>query len=282
MTERIITERTSGGSAGPWRAVVVDDEPPARHTLRLLLAREKDFTLVAECGHGEEAVAAVAREQPDVLFLDVRMPGMDGFEVLRRIGGDALPAVVFVTAYDQYAPQAFERHAVEYLLKPFSDERFSDVVDHVRRRLRERSYAALAARLPVALAENAARQDRRRLVVRDGARTHVIPHEDIIWIEAEDYYARIHAPGPSTPLGAGPSTSLGAGRSVLARESLRTLEKTLDPAMFVRVHRSAIVNTAWIKAVEPLASGDQKLVLSDGTTLRVSRTHRAALMRKLE
>jgi two-component system LytT family response regulator len=256
---------TEANPAGPWRVVVVDDEPPARQTLRLLLGREKDFTLVAECGHGQEAVAAVTRERPDVLFLDVRMPGMNGFDVLREIGGDALPAVVFVTAYDQYAPQAFEQHAVEYLLKPFSDERFGDVVEHVRRRLRERSYAALAARLPRALAETAARQDRRRLVVRDGARTHVIPHEDIVWIEAEDYYAGIHA----------------RGRRILARESLRTLEKTLDPAIFVRVHRSAIVNTRWIKAMEPLASGDQKLILNDGTTLRVSRTHRAALMRLL-
>ena len=256
---------TDANPAGPWRVVVVDDEPPARQTLRLLLGREKDFTLVAECGHGQEAVAAVTRERPDVLFLDVRMPGMNGFDVLREIGGDALPAVVFVTAYDQYAPQAFEQHAVEYLLKPFSDERFGDVVEHVRRRLRERTYAALAARLPLALAETAARQDRRRLVVRDGARTHVIPHEDIVWIEAEDYYAGIHA----------------RGRRILARESLRTLEKTLDPAIFVRVHRSAIVNTRWIKAIEPLASGDQKLILNDGTTLRVSRTHRAALMRLL-
>jgi two-component system LytT family response regulator len=172
---------------------------------------------------------------------------------------------VFVTAYDQYAPQAFEEHAVEYLLKPFSDERFADVVEHVRRRLRERTYAALAARLPAALAESAARQDRRRLVVRDGTRTHVIPHEDIVWIEAEDYYAGIHA----------------GGRRILARESLRTLEKTLDPAVFARVHRSAIVNTRWIASMEPLASGDQRLRLADGTTLRVSRTHRAALLRLL-
>jgi len=283
--------------AGPWRVVVVDDEPPARHTLRLLLERERDFTLVAECGHGQEAVAAVAREHPDVLFLDVRMPDMNGFDVLRQIGGEPAPAVVFVTAYDQYAPQAFEQHAVEYLLKPFSDERFGDVVEHLRRRLRERSYAALAARLPVALAATAARQEPRRLIVRDGARTHVIPHDEIVWIEAEDYYARIHArastplgagpstslgTGPSTSLGTGPSTSLGTGRRILARESLRTLEKTLDPAVFARVHRSAIVNIRWIKAIEPLASGDQRLILNDGTTLRVSRTHRAALMRRLE
>jgi two-component system LytT family response regulator len=243
---------------------VVDDEPPARQTLRMLLAREKDFALVAECGHGGEAVAAVAAWRPDVLFLDVRMPGLDGFAVLRELGADAVPAVVFVTAYDRYAAQAFEQHAVEYLLKPFTDERFADVVDHVRRRLRERALATLGERLPDLLA-GAVRGDRRQLVVRDGSRTCVIAEADITWIEAEDYYVGIHA----------------NGRRVLARESLKAIEDRLDPATFARVHRSAIVNTRWIKAIEPVASGDQRLVLTDGTVLRVSRTHRAALMRRL-
>ena len=251
--------------SGPWRAVIVDDEPPARHTLRLLLAREKDFTLVAECAHGHEAVDVVASTHPDVMFIDVRMPGMDGFDVLQRLGADAVPAIVFVTAYDRYAAQAFEQHAVEYLLKPFTDERFADVVEHVRRRLRERAYATLAERLPDLLADTAARAERRQLVVKDGSRTCVIAESDIAWIEAEDYYAGIHA----------------NGRRVLARESLRTLEERLDPAVFARIHRSAIVNTRWIKAIEPLASGDQKLILTDGTRLRVSRTHRAALMRRI-
>lgn len=251
--------------AAPWRTVIVDDEPPARQTLRLLLAREKDFALVGECGHGRQAIEAVAAERPDVLFLDVRMPGIDGFAVLRELGADAVPAVVFVTAYDRYAPQAFEQHAVEYLLKPFTDERFADVVEHVRRRLRERAYAALAARLPDALAASARRADRRQLIVKDGSRTHVLAEADIAWIEAEDYYVAIHA----------------NGRRILARESLKTLEERLDADLFARVHRSAIVNTRWIAAIEPVASGDQRLVLRDGTSLRVSRTHRAALMRRL-
>jgi len=258
MTTPVVKERT-------WRAVIVDDEPPARQTLRLLLGREPDFAIAAECSHGREAIGAVARERPDVLFLDVRMPGMDGFEVLHELGAETVPAVVFVTAYDRYAARAFERHAVEYLLKPFTDERFADVVGHVRKRLIERTYASLAARLPGILVEGAARADRRQLVVRDGARTHVIAHDDIVWIEAEDYYAAIHA----------------GGRRILAREPLRDLAARLDPGVFARVHRSAIVNTRCITAVEPVASGDQRLVLADGTTLRVSRTHRAALMRLL-
>jgi two-component system LytT family response regulator len=253
---------TESGSTH-WRTVIVDDEPPARQTLRLLLAREKDFALVAECGHGREAVDLVAAARPDVMFIDVRMPGMDGFGVLRQIGADTVPAVVFVTAYGRYAAQAFEQHAVEYLLKPFTDERFADVVDHVRRRLRERAYASLAQQLPALLAETATRADRRQLVVKDGSRTHLVSEADIAWIEAEDYYVGIHA----------------NGRRLLARESLRTLEERLDPAVFTRIHRGAIVNTRWIAAIEPLASGDQRLVLTDGTTLRVSRTYRSSLMR---
>ncbi len=255
----------TGATLRPWRAMIVDDEPPARQTLRLLLERETDFALVAECGHGREAVAAVAATEPDVMFIDVRMPGMDGFAVLRELDADAVPTVVFVTAYGRYAAQAFEQHAIEYLLKPFTDERFADVVDHVRRRLRERALASLGERLPDLLAETAGRADRRQLVVKDGSRTHVIAEADITWIEAEDYYVGIHA----------------NGRRILARESLRTLETRLDAIMFARVHRSAIVNTRWIKAIEPLLSGDQRLVLTDGTTLRVSRTHRAHLMNRL-
>jgi two-component system LytT family response regulator len=244
-----------------WRAVIVDDEPPARQTLRMLLAREADFAVVAECGHGREAIESVSAARPDVLFLDVRMPGVDGFAVLRELGADAVPAVVFVTAYDRYAAQAFEQHAVEYLLKPFTDERFADVVEHVRRRLRERALATLGERLPDLLAGTA----RRQLVVKDGSRTHVIAEADIAWIEAEDYYVAIHA----------------GGRRILAREPLKTLEERLDADVFARVHRSAIVNLGWVKAIEPVASGDQRLVLTDGTVLRVSRTHRAALMRRL-
>ena len=149
-------------AAGPWRAVIVDDEPPARQTLHMLLARERDFTVVAECGHGREAIEAVGVSRPDVLFLDVRMPGMDGFAVLREIGADTVSAIVFVTAYGRYATQALEQHAVEYLLKPFTDARFAAVLDHVRRRPRERALATLGERLPDLLADAAPREDRRR------------------------------------------------------------------------------------------------------------------------
>jgi two-component system LytT family response regulator len=240
-----------GAPAGPWRTIVVDDEPQARQTLRLLLSREKDFRVVAECGHGAEAIEAIRRERPDVLFLDVQMPEVDGFEMLRRLGASGVPALIFVTAYDRYALKAFEQHALDYLLKPFSDERFAVVIERARIRLREHSVASA---------------QRRQLVVRDGSRRLVIPYEDIVWIEAEDYCARIHL----------------QARTLLVRESLRALADALAGDAFVRVHRSAIVNVACIRSIEPMISGDQRLTLSDGATLKVSRTHRADVVAAME
>jgi two-component system LytT family response regulator len=247
--------------AGPWRTIVVDDEPLARQTLRLLLAREKDFAIVAECGHGADAIDAIGRERPDVLWLDVQMPEVDGFEVLRRLGPDAVPAVIFVTAFDRYALRAFEQHALDYLLKPFSDERFYTVLDRTRVRLRERTVASMAERLSDLLSATAPRQ----LAVRDAGRTLVLPCDDIVWIEAEDYCARIHL----------------RGRTLLVRDSLRALADALDPNAFVRVHRSAIVNVGCVREIEPLASGDQRLTLSDGTVLRISRTNRANVLKAM-
>jgi len=255
---------TLDSSVGPWRTVIVDDEPLARQTVRLLLDRERDFRIVAECGHGAGAIEAMRRERPDALFLDVQMPEVDGFEVLRQLQAASVPAVIFVTAFDRYALRAFEQHALDYLLKPFSDERFAAVAERTRVRLRERALAARAAR--EADRRPAAAPERRHLVVRDGSRRLVIPHDDIIWIEAEDYCARIHL----------------RARTLLVRDSLRALGRSLDRCGFVRVHRSAIVNLARIRQIEPLASGDQRLTLSDGTVLKVSRTHRADVVRALE
>jgi two-component system, LytTR family, response regulator len=239
-------------STGPWRTIVVDDEPLARQTLRQLLAREQDFTIVAECGHGAEAIAAIGRERPDVVFLDVQMPEVDGFDVLSRLAPGTIPTVIFVTAFDRYALRAFEQHALDYLLKPFSDERFADVVAGTRARLRERTFASRAS-------------EPRQLVVRDGGRTFVIPHDQIVWIEAEDYCVRIHR----------------RGRTVLLRDTLRALELALNGGGFVRVHRSAIANVGCIRELEPLTSGDQRLTLSDGTVLKVSRTYRAQVVAAL-
>jgi two-component system, LytTR family, response regulator len=203
----------------------------------------------------------VAERRPDVVFLDVQMPEVDGFEVLRHLGHDATALVVFVTAHDKYALEAFEQHAFDYLVKPFSDERFALVLQRVRERLRERVQALMASQLTDLLAHAAARP-RRTLVVRDGGRTIVIPHDEIVWIEAEDYCARLHL----------------RTHTLLVRESLRALGQQLPASAFVRVHRSAIANVEAIRSLEPVASGDQRVTLTDGTTLKVSRTHRADVL----
>ena len=247
-----------------WRTIVVDDEPLARQALRLLLSPEEDFAIVAECTHGAEAIDAIRRERPDVLFLDVQMPEVDGFEVLRQLEPCTVPAVIFVTAFDRYALQAFEQHALDYLLKPFSNERFAVVLERTRARLRERTFASMTGRLSNLLA--ASRPERRQLVVRDGRRTSVIPHDDIVWIEADDYCARIHL----------------RGRTLLVRDSLRALERSLDRSAFVRVHRSAIANVTCIREIKPVAWGDQRLTLSDGTVLKVSRTYREQVVNAVQ
>jgi len=236
-----------------WRVVIVDDEPLARQTLRSLLTREADFLLAAESTHAKAAIEAIGTVRPDVVFLDVHMPELDGFAVVPHLDTASPPLVVFVTAFERHALQAFEAQAFDYLLKPFTDERFADVVRRLRGRLREREHARTGA--PPA----------RTLLVRDGTRTVIVPHADIVWIEAEDYCARIHL----------------RDRTVLVRESLRSLVDELSGAGFARVHRSAIARLSAIRAMEPLSSGDQRLTLTNGTQLRVSRTYRTALVKAL-
>jgi len=229
--------------------VIVDDEPLAREALRALIEREADFVVDAECGDGFSAANTIRSHKPDLVFLDIEMPGSSGFDLLPTVGNDAVPVVVFVTAYDQYAVKAFEAHALDYLLKPFSDARFREVLARARRSLNIASPSG----------------DRRHVVVRDGRRTLVIPWTEIDWVEAEDYYVRIHA-GRDHPL---------------VRRSLRDLMASLDPEMFVRVHRSTIVNRERVREVRSLPTGDSDITLSDGTTVRMSRTFRTALSKRL-
>jgi two-component system LytT family response regulator len=269
------------------RVVVVDDEPHARATLRLLLARHPDVDLLAECGDGAEAVEVLRRERPNLVFLDVQMPEKDGFGVLAELDEEETPAVVFVTAYDAHALRAFEVRALDYLLKPFSDERFDRALERVRSELREHGLAELARRVhglvsrgaelaeaakpgegaeglgaPASPAEGGA----SRLLIPGTGRTLVVPVADIDWIEAEDYYVRVHT----------------RGRAHLLRRSLADLERELDPARFVRVHRSALVNVDRVRQLRPLTKGDAVLELEGGRELRLSRTHRERLLRVLE
>jgi two-component system LytT family response regulator len=238
------------------RAVIVDDEELARAVLRECLAAHDDVEIVAECANGFEAVKAVADLRPDLVFLDIQMPKLDGFEVLELIGRDV--AVVFVTAYDEYALRAFEVHAVDYLLKPFSAARLGEALEHARRRLAER------VALPVGALVAAARPKgvpAERIVVRDGARVHVIPVERLDYVEAQDDYVCLHA----------------EGKRLLKEQTMAEIEAVLDPARFVRIHRSYILNIERLTRVEPYGKDSRVAILADGTRLPVSRSGYARL-----
>lgn len=244
-------------------AAIVDDEELARALLREYLASNPDIEIVAECSNGFEAVKAIAENKPDLVFLDVQMPKLDGFEVLELIGERA--AVIFVTAFDEYAMRAFDQHAVDYLLKPFSLERFQKALDRARQRLGEKAGAGgmpppkeAAAKIAAADLARAARppqQFLQRIVVKDGPRVHIIPVDRLDYAEAQDDYVSLHS----------------QGKAYLKEQTISSLEAALDPARFVRIHRSVIVNVERIAKIEPYAKDSRIAVLSDGAQLPVSR-----------
>jgi two-component system, LytTR family, response regulator len=240
------------------KAVIVDDEELARALLREYAASSAGIEIVAECANGFEAVKAISEKKPDLAFLDVQMPKLDGFEVLELIGQEV--AVIFVTAFDQYAMRAFDEHAVDYLLKPFSLERFQKALEHARQRLSENAstIAKGPKALPATELARAARPPReylQRVVVKDGARVHIIPVERLDYAEAQDDYVSLHS----------------QGKSYLKEQTISSLEAALDPERFVRIHRSAIVNLERVAKIEPYAKDSRVAVLSDGAQLPVSR-----------
>ena len=250
------------------RTLIVDDEPLAREGVRVLLQHDPDVEVVGECANGREAVRAIKNLGPDLLFLDVQMPEIDGFGVLNRIDAASMPVVVFITAYDQHALRAFEVHALDYLLKPFKDDRFRMALEHAKTQIRQQQVSEASQRL-VALLEQttsesptpAPSNDKphlRRLVVKTGGRVFFIKVEDIDWIEAADYYVRLHV-GPAAHL---------------LRETMNNLERQLDPQQFQRIHRSTIVQLDRIAALEPVYHGNYVVLLRDGTKLKMSRRHR--------
>jgi len=244
------------------RAVIVDDEDLARQLLREYLRSEEDIEIVAECGNGFAAVKAVAEHKPDLLFLDVQMPKLDGFEVLELV--DREVAVVFVTAYDQYAMKAFDAAAVDYLLKPFGADRFRTALERVRRRLGEKRPMPAAAELKSAA--RAPGQYTERIVVKDGARVHVIPVSQLDFAEAQDDYVSLRS----------------EKKNYLKQQTISSLEASLDPARFVRVHRSYIVNLERIAKIEPYTKDARLAVLKDGSQIPVSRAGYARLKELLE
>ena len=251
------------------RALVVDDEPPARHGLTRMLGAYRDVTVVGESRNGSEAVRAIRAARPDLVFLDVEMPGLDGFGVLRALAPGPLPLVVFVTAFDEYAVRAFEVHAVDYLIKPFSDRRFADTLARARQQLQHAAAGDAARRLSALLtaAPTEPRVEPRAdtLIATTGRRSVVITIAEIDWIEAQDYCALVHT----------------GKTSYLLRDSLRRLEPRLAAHGFVRVHRSAMVNLARVRELRRPPHREWFVVLDGGAELPVSRRLRPELQRQL-
>jgi two-component system LytT family response regulator len=271
------THPSSPAPAAPLRVVTVDDEPLARDCIRLALAREPGWTIVAECPGGRAAAEAIEREVPDLVFLDVQMPGMDGFNVIEQVGPERMPATIFVTAFEEHALRAFQVHALDYLLKPFGDERFRQALEHARRRIHTERRGELGERLEALLREvhgggrptampspaPSSTPFATWLTVSAQNRTQFVPVAEVDWLEADGKYVRLHA----------------GNRTHLIRGTLAATAERLDPAHFVRIHRSTVVNVARIREVQPWMGGDHLAILRDGTKLRVSRTCRGALLR---
>jgi two-component system LytT family response regulator len=252
----------------PIRTLIVDDESLACETIRRLLERDAEISVVGECADGEEASRRIGNDPPDLLFLDVQMPEVDGFELLHRVGPGAVPAVILVTAHEGYALRAFEEAVLDYLLKPFDDERFYRTLERAKSRVREHRIHRLARGLVSALdgvGPAAQPAYAERIPVRGDGRVHFVRVDDVDWIEAADYCVRIHV----------------GGRFHLVREPLRDLAGRLDPRRFFRLHRSAIVNLSRIRELEPHFHGEYVVVMQDGTRLRTSRSRRDELHRRL-
>jgi two-component system LytT family response regulator len=251
---------------GKVRVLVADDEPLARERLRVLLSREDWLEVVAECPNGTEAIASIDKLQPDLVFLDVQMPGADGFEVIETIGASRMPIVVFVTAFDSYALRAFDVHALDYLLKPFDRDRFEQALGRARQQLERRTNGDLERRLLELVQDlKPATQRLERFVIKSGGRVFFVRAEEIDWIEAAGNYVKLHV----------------GTDAHLFRETMNALESQLDTNIFFRIHRSHIVNIERIKELQPWFNGEYVVFLNDGTRLTLSRGYREKLQERI-
>ena len=239
------------------RAVVVDDEPLTRERVRTLIARTDDVELVGEGRNGLEALDLITTHDPDLIFIDVEMPELDGFGVIAELESRSAPAVIFITAYEHYARQAFDVGAVDYLHKPITPSRFTDAVDRARQRLERHSIAEWRSLVASAVRAERERGTRKRFVVRKGNEHFFVPVADVDWIDAADNYLRLHV----------------KGRAHFSRGTMKQAEEELDPSQFVRIHRSAIVAVDCIRAIRSSESGGHIIELKDGSQLRSSRQY---------
>lgn len=247
------------------RAIIVDDVELARERIKMLLTDE-DIEIVAECGNGRQAVKAINKLKPDLVFLDVQMPEIGGFDVVKILGVEAMPAVIFITAYDEFAIRAFEINAVDYLLKPFDEQRLAKAVRRAKLQLEQRGDADLENRLRKLFKD--VKQESKyisRIPIKNQRGTFLILTEEIDWMKSAGHYVELHC----------------GNEKYLIREKLTTLEEKLNPDKFARIHRTTIVNIECIKSYHPLFNGDQLIILKDNTELNLSRTYFDNLMRRL-
>ena len=246
----------------PISTRIVDDERLARNRVRRFLSLDPEIQIIGECGTGEEAIDQLQSLKPELVFLDVQMPGLDGFAVVQSVEPEALPVVVLVTAFDEYALRAFEAQAFDYLLKPFDRKRFTDVLRRAKTQVALRRQGKIHTRLEALLEGlDLKKVETDRLAIRSGGGVMMLRASSIDWVEAADNYVRIHC-GPEKHV---------------VRETMSTLERRLDPKQFVRIHRSAIVNLDRVKEIQPWLRGDYQVVLEDGTRLPLSRGNRDRL-----
>lgn len=250
------------------RTIIADDESLARKKLRLMLDSEPEIEIIAECDNGESTVRALTTRETDLLMLDVQMPDMDGFEVLRSISPDRMPMVIFTTAYDRHAVRAFEAHALDYLLKPFDYERLHQAVSRARTELLRAHDRDATERVLNYLSERVSGPDKRsrRVVIKAGGRIVFLSFDEIDWIEAAANYVKINA----------------EKHSYVLREGIGRIADRLDPAQFIRIHRSIVVNVDKIKELQPVNSGEYIVVLKNGKELSCSRGYRAGLQRFID
>ena len=248
------------------RALIADDELLARKFIRRMLKQDQDVELVAECSNGAEAVAMIRKEKPDLVFLDIQMPEMNGFAVLEAVGLEHLPEVIFTTAYESYAIRAFELHALDYLLKPFDQVRFKAALKYAKERFHSQHHEEKQLQIGTLLESIRAQQQYLdRVIIRADGRITFLQTREIDWLEADDKYVHLHT----------------GKRTRMVRQTLSAMEEQLDPKKFVRVHRSAMVNTDRIKELQPLFNGEHSLILEDGTRLTLSRKYKDKLFELL-